>query len=189
MATIKNGGVNVKFSSNGNIVMSFLGNVYQKHADYVNEVLNMSKDIVADVAWRHLRGLSSKSNKAKSSFFKRANDTYGGKSDLVYSNAPMRNIGGVRKVATQTREFWLNLKEFPVLEGYLLGVPPHDIYPREKKWLRFVWKGELTFAKHVYHPGIQKHPEVMFEIHRKALRRVRDLVRLGRYVYDVGKRT
>jgi hypothetical protein len=46
------------------------------------------------------------------------------------------------------------------------GTPPHDIFPRYKKALRFDIDGDIIFAKHVRHPGTKKNP-YHIRVHRK----------------------
>ena len=44
-----------------------------------------------------------------------------------------------------------------VLRYLEYGTKPHDIRPKNKKWLSFVWKGNKCFAKIVHHPGTRSY--------------------------------
>jgi len=37
------------------------------------------------------------------------------------------------------------------------GSPQHAIEPKEKKCLRFMWRGKIIFTKHVEHPGTRDY--------------------------------
>ena len=47
------------------------------------------------------------------------------------------------------------------------GTPPHDIYPKTAKALRFEMDGQIIFAKHVRHPGSKANP-----YHRRVFQRL-----------------
>ena len=38
------------------------------------------------------------------------------------------------------------------------GTPPHDIFPKQARALRFEMDGQIIFAKHVRHPGSKPNP-------------------------------
>ena len=47
------------------------------------------------------------------------------------------------------------------------GTPPHDIFPRQARALRFETDGQIIFAKHVHHPGSKPNP-----YHRRVFQRL-----------------
>lgn len=211
-------GVNISMKSNGTMVISVLGNMMAQHEFYVREVLDKSEAIVADVAYRHLMGLSR--NKNKSSFFSNVgyNKPYddGGEMSLpsfTFSKSQfkewivtswgnkqsyMKEVWSDKlwdfykvpafRISPQTVNLALNTAYYPVVGFYVFGTQPHWIYPSKKKALAFFWQkhNRFVYAKFVRHPGAKAHPQVMTEINRKSIRRIKEMIRTARTAHGIG---
>lgn len=203
-------GVNIRMQSNGDMVISVLGNMMNQYEWYVREVLNKSQDIVTDVAYRHFMGLSK--SKGKNSFLRTGDDS-GNLTDFVSSSKALKGnivigwqpaqkymkqvwsdklwdyyeVPDVRG-APQTVNLMLNTYDFPVIGFYVFGTQAHWIYPSKKKALAFFWQkhNRFIYAKHVAHPGAKPHPQVLSEINRKSIRRIKEMVRKARVTHGIG---
>lgn len=204
-------GVNISLKSNGNMIISVLGNMMAQHEFYVREVLSKSQDIVTDVAYRHFMGLSK--SKGKNSFL-RVGDDSGNLTDFISSPKSLKGniVVGWQKEQRYIKEVWnnskldfdrvmstrpspqtvnltLNTLDFPVIGFYVFGTQPHWIYPKNRhSVLAFFWQrhNRFVYAKFVRHPGAKAHPQVMTEINRKSIRRIKEMLRTVRTAHGIG---
>ena len=91
-----------------------------------------------------------------------------------------------RRTGKLARSTWFDVKDFRKGEthleiyqsaktpsgkfyGYWVreGTPPHDIFPKQVKALKFEMDGNIIFAKHVKHPGSKANP-----YHRRVFQRL-----------------
>lgn len=74
-----------------------------------------------------------------------------------------------RNAGTNARAVGHDTGRAPHAEFVLLGAPPHDIKPRNKKALRWASGGKFFFSKLVHHPGNRADP-YLFQAGDAALR-------------------
>lgn len=168
MANPNTSGIRVNIGADGvSFTVALLGNLRERMAGYVYDVLGKSTKIAEKIARNRIIALSSKGR--NSSILKDQGKEPITTSDWKHpKNNPflssIRTLGGEFLPISQTMQIRLNLYSHEqLLWRYFFGTPEHDIYPSKKKFLMFYWEkvDALVVFAHVHHLGAKSHPELL----------------------------